>query len=184
VMAKARKQAHLAQCISNMKQLGVAFGAYLNDYDGIYPWAWSTDYVIHNNMRPAISQTMEAYVTDQRVWECPSDTGEVFYRSAGHSLTYPTPPHHSEEMGMSSYLYWGLGLNDFWGRLAGYPTSRVRKPSVAVLLREVRPWHGIYDRREDGYYSKALYNVLYCDGHVGRRTLLECHADAQSGTKP
>ena len=37
VFARAREQARLSVCTSNVKQLGLALNMYANDYDGLYP---------------------------------------------------------------------------------------------------------------------------------------------------
>ena len=37
VFARARENARRASCISNLKQIGLGFAQYLQDYDGIYP---------------------------------------------------------------------------------------------------------------------------------------------------
>src|SRR5919199_1562500 len=37
VFAQAREKARQATCLSNMKQLGLAFRMYMADYDGVFP---------------------------------------------------------------------------------------------------------------------------------------------------
>jgi prepilin-type N-terminal cleavage/methylation domain-containing protein len=142
VFARAREQARKAQCISNLKQLGVAFGTYLNDWNDVYPWAWKTDSVQEYRAHPSINEVMAPYTRDQRLWECPSDTGQVFLRDKEHRLPYPTPPFHSETMCRSSYCFLGINYGNLYGQLAGNPVSFVKKPAVAVLLAELNPWHG------------------------------------------
>ncbi|HEY3266812.1 MAG TPA: type II secretion system protein [Armatimonadota bacterium] len=92
VFARARERAKRTQCISNLKQIGVATGQYLADYDETYPWAYMDDTVVKvKTVRPAFSQTMTAHMTDGRIWECPSDRGEVFVSDAA-AWGRRTPP--------------------------------------------------------------------------------------------
>ena len=183
VFSRARESARRTQCISNLKQLGVAFGAYLNDYDDVYPWAWKPDSVRDYDAHPSINEVMSPYTRDQRLWECPSDTGEVFLRNREQKLPYPTPPYYSDTMCRTSYAYIGINFGNAYGQLAGNPFTIVKKPAVAVLLNELRPWHGGYHKREIANYSPAPYNVLHCDGHVDRRTHLQKLEDMLQGVR-
>jgi prepilin-type N-terminal cleavage/methylation domain-containing protein len=183
VFAKAREQARKARCISNLEQLGVATGAYLSDWDERYPWAWLGDNMKKYQVHPVFRETMTAYVPDPRLWQCPSDTGEVFLHDFGRRLDYPSPPFHSDGMYRSSYGYLGMNWGGFYGELTGRRTSDVKRPTLAVLLVEARPWHGGYRRNENSSASPARQNVLCCDGHVARRSHAEWTSDAYLGVK-
>lgn len=97
---RAREQAKIVQCASNMHQIGMAFAMYLNDYKGTYPPLWYPD----NNLWgggygdtaggpgiPKADSYNETFVTllakylgghssdphqpvSLRVFQCPSDT--------------------------------------------------------------------------------------------------------------
>jgi len=43
-LSAARKAAQQAQCLSNQRQIGIAFGVYSNTYDGLFPIVHGTDY--------------------------------------------------------------------------------------------------------------------------------------------
>jgi prepilin-type N-terminal cleavage/methylation domain-containing protein/prepilin-type processing-associated H-X9-DG protein len=183
VFAKARERARRVQCISNLRHIGVAFSAYLQDWDDMYPWAHRPDGVRYYGAHPSINEAMTLYTREQRLWRCPSDTGQVFLRDALGRLEYPTPPYYCETLNRTSYGYLGIGYGNLYGQLAGNPVSFVKKPSIAVLLTELNPWHGGYDKREIANDSPARYNVLHCDGHVDRRTHREKVWDAYQGVR-
>lgn len=186
VFAKARERARMAQCISNLHQIGAAMGMYLQDWNGVYPAAY-TGYKVSTDIlaRPSLPQAMKAYVTDQKIWQCPSDIGEIF-PLAEDGWKRRTPPFRSETWAMSSYDYLGLGLpKKGYGRIGGYPSSIVKQPTLAVLSYEPRPWHDTYDPSLTTRFTETslLYNVLYCDYHMARRTHVQWDTDAVRGLR-
>jgi prepilin-type N-terminal cleavage/methylation domain-containing protein/prepilin-type processing-associated H-X9-DG protein len=184
VFAKARKRARVVHCISNLKQIGTAIGPYLSDWDETYPSAYMDWLVVLGN-HPSFHETMNAYVSDKRIWQCPSDTGEVFlYAPNGYQQR--TPPFYSDRWSMSSYLYLGLGYGEDYGQIGGHKAPFVKRPSLAVLSAEARPWHGGYDPNMQDYFNRspAPVNVLFCDGHVARRTRAQWGTDAVLGLQP
>jgi prepilin-type N-terminal cleavage/methylation domain-containing protein/prepilin-type processing-associated H-X9-DG protein len=184
VFAKARERALVTVCQSNLKQIGTAVGIYLADWDNRYPTAYEFDTVRPPHKSPTITEALSSYVTDKGVWQCPKDSGELFHRDSGHSLEYPTPPFFFKSLCGNYYDYLGINWPPYAGRIGGYLTSHIRKPSLAILLFEMRPWHGGYNQYEDGSLPKGPRNVLYCDGHIGRRTRKQWGDDAIAGVRP
>lgn len=179
VFAKAKERARRTHCISNLRQIGTAFGEYLADYGDKYPWAYTGQSVI-DGYRPALPETMAAFVRDRRIWQCPSDAGEVFLRDP-LGFGKKTPPFYSESISGSSYGYLGIGWPDNYGRIGGLPVKVAKLPTQAVMAVESRPWHDRGRLGEDLFYSPGLSNVLYCDGHVAQRTRQQWGSDAIAG---
>jgi prepilin-type N-terminal cleavage/methylation domain-containing protein/prepilin-type processing-associated H-X9-DG protein len=88
VFAQAREKARQANCVSNLKQVGLGIMQYVQDYDEAYPCNW---YVALWPSRPGGNQAykwMDAiypYVKNEGVFSCPSDGGArrkyIYHRS-------------------------------------------------------------------------------------------------------
>jgi prepilin-type N-terminal cleavage/methylation domain-containing protein/prepilin-type processing-associated H-X9-DG protein len=90
VFAQAREKARQAACLSNTKQLGLAFNMYIQDYDGTYPLS------LHNSgcgiSNPfdrnwAWQGRIEPYVKNADVFVCPSGhntKNEKYYMKVGN----------------------------------------------------------------------------------------------------
>lgn len=75
VFAKAREKARQSSCLSNLKQLGLSFMMYAQDYDERFPGNhggrdWTT-YVDPT----AWWKTVNPYIKNSQIWFCPSANG-------------------------------------------------------------------------------------------------------------
>lgn len=85
VFAQARESARKATCQSNLRQIGMAFGQYLADYDGCYPnmgspfqaagryWRWPLKPYLAYGRRPGAGGPLTSEGKDRNVLWCPSD---------------------------------------------------------------------------------------------------------------
>jgi prepilin-type N-terminal cleavage/methylation domain-containing protein/prepilin-type processing-associated H-X9-DG protein len=69
VFAKAREKARQTSCLSNMKQMGLSTKMYADDYDQRYP-ATSRNHIGLGIVW--IPFTLNPYMKNYQVWECPS----------------------------------------------------------------------------------------------------------------
>jgi prepilin-type processing-associated H-X9-DG protein len=154
---------------------------YMSDWDDKYPLAWrNTGTQLALDSHPVLCETIMGYVTDSHIWQCPSDTGETFV-DGPRGWQMKTPPLYTFEL--TSYDYPGWGWTGPGALLNN--TFPIRRPSLAPLIWEIRPWHGDYRRTDDFATSLALYNVLYCDGHVSQRTVQQFEVeDMQACVQP
>src|SRR5256712_1537746 len=71
VFAQAREKARATQCLSNMKQLGMALMQYVQDYDETYPYYAGP--VTAQRPELYIWSIFQPYVKNGQVLRCPSD---------------------------------------------------------------------------------------------------------------
>ena len=73
VFGRARENARRTSCMSNLKQIGLAFLQYTADYDEAYPL---TSYSAGGPSAPNVSWTLGAapYMKSTQIFRCPSDT--------------------------------------------------------------------------------------------------------------
>jgi len=167
VLARMKAKALQTECTSNLRQIWHAFRMYMDDWDGVYPWApniqcdpkWG-GVLTSIQMSPTIGDALVPYGAGYGLWRCPADTGELFSPSS-----FPRQPWW--EVGGNSYVWRGsdyqfLGL----GMLAGKAETAVREPSTYYLAYDARPWHYLPVAGASYWTYQGFTNVLFCDGHV------------------
>ncbi len=116
--AKARENARRTSCLSNVKQIGLAFLQYTQDYDEAYPL---TSFGATN-----ISWTISAepYMKSIQLFRCPNDSGQKWQS--------PVTPATGANYFTTSYLMnaYMAGGGQF-GKL-----SSIQAPTVVALLTE------------------------------------------------
>lgn len=117
VFVQVRKRGLEPVCISNLRQLHIAFSTYIEDYDGTYP------------MR---MRYLQSYIRDMRILRCPADPTHEGV------ATFHDPFIPPEQWFKTSYYYVGDEFILY---------RRVKEGSQVVdylkRLREVDPNHGI-----------------------------------------
>jgi len=149
-LARAREQARRANCISNLKQFGLALKMYAQDYDEWYPAAAGISAVRLNLLIPT-------YVSATKLFVCPSSSDSV---STTTTLTSAN----------LSYAY----ANGVTERtvIPGSVIAASLNPGICLMADQ--------SGQKDGYFYSALptaapniqnhagdgINALFIDGHV------------------
>ncbi|NLO06587.1 MAG: prepilin-type N-terminal cleavage/methylation domain-containing protein [candidate division WS1 bacterium] len=156
VFARAREKARQASCLSNMKQITLAFGMYCQDYDERTPL--NMTYVPLNCRW---FNTMVPYIMNEQVLQCPSDPdlGRAYAQPYGWG-------YHKLHVGPVTASYGGA-----------IPLASIKHPSELVAFGEISAvrltGHGCFntdgqwtydtwapDRHNDGM------NCGFVDGHT------------------
>jgi prepilin-type N-terminal cleavage/methylation domain-containing protein/prepilin-type processing-associated H-X9-DG protein len=184
-LGAARKSARMTQCLSNMRQWGIAQAAHAADNKDILPQTgnggqntlegtWYNelpDYIgfpSYGEVFPGTPVNLQEVYDTASIWFCPSraDEGSFLSGSAKNAFHY----------GMNTVLN-GTGSLGPQTDIDFLPLARIKKPSNVVFLSEpynnqpyVVPNSGIgsqsggnleYDR-----HASTKVNILFFDGHV------------------
>lgn len=208
VFARAREQARKTVCVSNVKQLGLAWTMYMQDYDEKYPPSNTTTVVAGG---PAPEWEVQApgpfpckpcrvrrisdkkpydptifampYVKSKDMFKCPSDNG--------------IPTSIPDEPIKGKKVWEGEGtsycLNTVLTRIGGIST--LQQPATTYMGAEVFAFHAGNADAEAGWRSAStgpaptrgdtkgpIRNAYFCDGHAKNITergiALQCNPPA------
>jgi prepilin-type processing-associated H-X9-DG protein len=123
-------------CISNLRQLGVALNAYLNENEMKMPTLQIARDSTSQEV-PVIDNTLDKYATDKRIFACPADNKNF----AGKTGT--------------SYC-WNVALNG----------QAVASLNFLQLVTDTTHIPIISDKEGFHPYLQDKVNILYADGHA------------------
>jgi prepilin-type N-terminal cleavage/methylation domain-containing protein/prepilin-type processing-associated H-X9-DG protein len=130
VFARAREKARQTSCLSNVKQLTLAFMMYAQDYDE-YIRTSALSNPVHHTFSPWFFG-IRPYVMNNDIYRCPSESWDMgSYGQYFPGLNYPT-----------QRLYLSYGMNySYLGysppRL--YKLAEIKRPSECILIGDSGP---------------------------------------------
>jgi prepilin-type N-terminal cleavage/methylation domain-containing protein/prepilin-type processing-associated H-X9-DG protein len=130
VFAKAREKARQATCLSNQKQIGLAFMQYVQDYDETYPVSSTLGYAGGFWNNPMLTP----YVKSQQVFRCPSQAsvdrgwGGIWTETA---YNYNDAIGHCQDAGS-----WA------WGQISPVTLAEIKAPASCWMLAEEAQYYG------------------------------------------
>jgi prepilin-type N-terminal cleavage/methylation domain-containing protein len=165
VFAKAREKARQINCVSNVRQMGMAIMQYAQDYDESFP-----PRLPDPQPGPAYPckpcRTIDwrvysyPYVKNDQIYRCPSDGGVPAFFANDPTIGGPVYREPAEGGYGSSYC-----LNTVVTRLR--TMAAIPFPAETYLGAEIYPWHTSdsleYFKGRTGHPARVAY---YCDGHV------------------
>lgn len=123
VFARARENARRTSCLSNVKQIGLAFLQYTQDYDEKYPLTTFTA-GIGSTPGSTWAGSVQPYLKNAQVYRCSSDTGARWNNAS-------VPPAGSPPYTTSYLLNAWMASNNTYGNLAA-----IQNPSNVIYIAE------------------------------------------------
>ena len=187
VFARARENARRTSCLSNVKQLGLAFTQYFQDYDEQFP-------LLGKGGAPETSWffTMQPYLKSTQMLRCPSDDATTWVSDSDYFnpdvkyLADGTTRARRASYTLNGYLPAG---NSNPGQGGNFPhLAAIEKSSDLIFLTEspssfggnyfhahvwnyptsTGHWDVARDRPDDVAYDRHLdgFNAAFLDGHA------------------
>jgi prepilin-type N-terminal cleavage/methylation domain-containing protein/prepilin-type processing-associated H-X9-DG protein len=194
VFARARESARKSSCQSNLKQIGLAFGMYRQDFDETMPVnnfsdaadATCATETIRTHYRGYVANALVPYIKNTNVWKCPSYSGGNLNIADPTACGNPVPPALLNTVYRVSYSYNYSGVYNSVGNTGNImpgaegQDARILRPSeLAIMWDSVNRWsdcNGCFFPRDVANYAAKNYlyghwhseqaNYLYYDGHV------------------
>lgn len=91
VLQKAGGSAKKTSCISNLRQIGLGLNMYFKEESNfLVPWCTQmpSNKPVGEENFPSVRETLSSYLSDPRVFLCPSDEGEKFFKREGLSYEW------------------------------------------------------------------------------------------------
>jgi prepilin-type N-terminal cleavage/methylation domain-containing protein/prepilin-type processing-associated H-X9-DG protein len=153
VYPRAKEKVRMTKCLSNLRQLGMAFAEYLQDFDRRYPTIsgqnWASFRYAGGDPAPevarrygvewATNRILWHYTSSREVCRCPSDRGmngepwmrafDNLYQTFGTSYKYNDGPWRVDSPTLKPQ-------KDPWNGLAGKKENWISFPTRYILLHE------------------------------------------------
>ncbi len=122
VFARARENARRSSCSSNIKQIGLGFQQYIQDYDERFPLVAGGASGPNNSVAPPnLSQgwaiQLQPYLKSTQIFQCPSE------------------PNSAANVNATVAGYGGQGYSDYWynSRLGGRSQAQIEQVSSTII---------------------------------------------------
>ena len=146
VLSRARESARRTQCMSNIKQIGMGLIMYANENSELFPS--DTAYAGASPAMRGLNLLYDTYISDKRVFNCPSDTQVDAQSNAGMS---PFTANDSFDKDECSY---------------GYDRAHTQADDADVALVADRPPATPSATANTTNHNARGQNIVYVDGHV------------------
>ncbi len=183
VFARARDKANQTTCLSNLKQIGLAFQIYANDWNGLLPpqydgvgtvgyfnWSYGwNNFALTPQFKASIEHLVYAlnpYINGYQIWFCPNDV----WRDLGTEPFGTSPRATAGEISYSYAVQWNTwsGGSDPACTPIYEPVDIVR-PNLSEQLLMVDnglPDSSGVDLTNYQFAHSGGSNAIYLDGHA------------------
>lgn len=173
-LGKAKLKAQAVQCVSNLKQVGIAMHLYVDDHAGSYPthngWADiggqtpANPHTAYASSTSATNRPLNKYSGNVAVFKCPTDKGDPLVANIMNCY---------DRYGTSYLVQWATAFAVQKVTGASNPikeTEVARKPTTKIIIGD---WIWHYNRSVNvpegawhNHKGKRNLNMLFGDGHV------------------
>ena len=176
-LTRARESARRTQCVSNLKQIGLAIHMYANDNSEAFPTSSA------NGMQ-SLGQLYSAYISDRKVFRCSSDSGvteannllltagtatvaNASFTTAGCSYGYDKRHTATDDPGAAIAA-------DAKGTGTTLSDNHAQKGQNVLYLDGHVEWKGT---STCGYYNGTSYDAIYTDNSATLGTSTDTYID-------
>lgn len=180
-LAKAKAKARNVKCMSNQRQIGLAFMMYADDHEDAYPalknWAtaggrrgdWPKQPGLYSWETPFEERPLNRYAPGESLFACPSDKGDNLhgvkncFKAYGNSYL-PQFSHSSFRVKMVCGIEGDR-------KIRSIKTSEIARSPVNKIIQGDWNWHPNRTHEELQYLwhnnmGQYRNNILFGDGHV------------------
>lgn len=185
-LASSKKKAHRVHCVSNHRQIGIAYQLYADDNGESLPIhsSWGniggkkgkSDNPPHGGLTEATNRPLYQYISAVEAFRCPADKGDAYYPDFKDTCY--------NGWGNSYLVQWAIDVyatkhvtGDSRPEVRGRPESRPMKfseialsPANKVIQGDWNWWpaRDVRDKKSAWHNERgqARYNILYGDLHV------------------
>lgn len=178
-LGRARESARRTQCASNLKQVGMALTMYANDNSEAFPTATAS-----TNGMESLGQLFNAYITDRKIFRCPSDSGVTEANNLALTAGTATAANTAFTTARCSYGYDdrhtsgddpGAALAaDAKGAGTTLSDNHGQKGQNVLYLDGHVEWKGT---STCGYYNGTSYDAIYTDNNATLGTSTDTYID-------
>jgi prepilin-type N-terminal cleavage/methylation domain-containing protein/prepilin-type processing-associated H-X9-DG protein len=146
VFGRARESARRTSCVSNTKQIGLAFIQYYQDYDEQFPMAKN---VVAGANTHWANSSLQPYLKSRQILRCPNDNSPQWDSLSGttNGVAWTNTTYRASSYALNGMLlvntdlttYGGTNLPDSVGDMHVYVTTHlagIPSPSQVILLAE------------------------------------------------
>jgi prepilin-type N-terminal cleavage/methylation domain-containing protein/prepilin-type processing-associated H-X9-DG protein len=145
VLSRARESARKTQCMSNVKQIGMGLIMYANENSETFPSSTAS-----NPAMASLNLLYDTYISDNKVFNCTSDTTVTAATNAGMSV--------STSGGTEAFTSTQCSY--------GYDRAHTQADDADVALAADRPPATPSATASTANHNSRGQNVVYVDGHV------------------
>lgn len=182
-LSKARERARATQCTSNLKQIGIAYLGYMDDYEGYFPSAWRvTDLTAQNwflKIAKYTNVTLGWNNTRQySVFRCQAN--HAIYGSNSTIVTggtrYSVNYAQNYHLGLSGFTFSAMRNTQIRkpsevssvcdGMLNSSPTPTIPTAYYTLMLNASGTDYSAVTSNRPGWIHDGGTNALFIDGHA------------------